>query len=177
MWEKHEWIRYIRPLSDKKVFSIHLVSLRFYQPLDPKPCLPSDSFLLEDRDNIKASMRLYNQASRPTWIRDLSKLTLNLDICLKNNEISLRFFRSTMEDLEKKLMLFANCKRDTLVLFLSTEAFDEPLSYLSIILLKTLAAIVKRNRKRRSSCFKPLVASPYPLAFPITSIGKHVEDK
>lgn len=51
--------------AQKGLFSTHPVSLRFYQPLDPKICLSSNSLWKEDPNKIKVILKLYSQASRP----------------------------------------------------------------------------------------------------------------
>ena len=50
----------------KRSFSTHLISSRFYQPLDFEIHLPLDSLLKDNLDKIKVIMKLYSQASRPT---------------------------------------------------------------------------------------------------------------
>ena len=50
----------------------------------------------------------------------LSKLILRLEMCLKSIKITLKFCKSSMLTLEKKMVSFANCKCDTLVLLLPT---------------------------------------------------------
>ena len=42
----------------KKLISTHLVSMRFYQSLDPKKWLPSDYHLIEGLSTIKANTNL-----------------------------------------------------------------------------------------------------------------------
>ena len=76
-------------------------------------------------------------------------------------------------------MSFANCKRDTLVLPLTTmKPTVKPLSSdLIIILLRTSATMVKRKEKKGSPCLKPLLALAQPLAFPLTRIAKLVKEK
>lgn len=48
------------PLKTKKLFSNHPISLKFYQPLNPKIRLSTDSLLKEDLNKIKVSLKLYN---------------------------------------------------------------------------------------------------------------------
>ena len=67
MWDKHDWIRVIRALRDKKAFSHPSKSPRGYQSLDPKTQLPLDSPIMKDPSKLKAQLRLCIQALMSTW--------------------------------------------------------------------------------------------------------------
>ncbi|RVW15385.1 putative ribonuclease H protein [Vitis vinifera] len=68
----------------------------------------------------------------------------------------------------------ANCRWDTLVLFLPT---PKPSNILLFSALNTSTTIVNRKGDIGSPCLNPLVALTHPLAFPFTKIAKETEDK
>ena len=97
----------------------------------------------------------------------------------KTNRISLRFCRFSIKAIEKKMVSSTNYKWDTRVLSMATRnPSKRTLSFaLTIILLSTSTAIVKRNRERGSPCLSPLDALTLPLSFSFTKTTRLLEDK
>ena len=109
----------------------------------------------------------------------LSRLTLSQDIYSNTNKIILRVCNSSAYALKKKIVSYANCRWDTLVLFLLALKPSNNLlpSTLNIILLNTSTTMVKKKTDKGSPCLSPLIALTQPLAFPFTRIAKVTKDK